>query len=419
MPGLGPALIIAGPLARRFEASGHRLFLVGGAVRDAIMGRDRPGAELDCTTDAHPGVVKELVAPAASSVWTQGERFGTIGCVIAGQTYEITTYRTERYDEDSRKPAVAFGDDIAEDLARRDFTVNAIACDVSTGALVDPWGGCGDLAAAVLRTPLGPEVAFRDDPLRMLRAARFIADCVLTPDPGLEAAVRAMADRLDIVSAERIRAELERLLLLRAPEPGLRFLASSTVLDRVLPGLVGSDIELTSRAVTAVPATAPHRWAALLAGDPRSAPDRLRELRCSRALIDAAARYTSALTGLDPPPTGAPALRRAVHSSWVSADTVDFARAVRHARGESVGEIDAFVNELEELRAVENIDDLKVPLTGTEVMKLLDLGPGPEVGRALDHLRQLGFDRGQLSPVEARAELARWRSAMVGSARPF
>lgn len=409
-PGLQSACSAAEPLARRFAAAGHRLWLVGGAVRDAVAGRTRPTTDLDCTTDARPDRVKELVASSASSVWSQGERYGTIGCVIGERTFEITTYRTERYPGDSRKPSVAFGGDIETDLARRDFTVNAMACDILTGALADPHRGRGDLAAGVLRTPLAPEVSFNDDPLRMLRAARFIAGHGLAPGPELTAAVRDLAGRLAIVSAERIRDELERLLLLEDPGPGLRFLAVTGLLDTVLPGLAGTDVEPLGRTVAMVAATPSARWAALLADQPDSAEARLRELRSSGALIESVGEYLSALAGLSAPPQGAPALRRAAPSPMTDPEAIEFVRAVRRSRGEPIDEIAAFEAALAELRSVENLDDPKPPLTGTEVMELLGLDPGPEVGRALDHLRELQFDRGPLSPAEARAELLRRQS---------
>lgn len=410
-PGLQPVRSAAEPLARSFEAAGHRLWLVGGIVRDAVAGRDRPIADLDCTTDARPGRVRDLVAPAASAVWAQGERYGTIGCVIGGRTFEITTYRSERYRPDSRKPSVAFGEDIEEDLARRDFTVNAMACDILTGALVDPHDGRGDLIAGVLRTPLAPEVSFRDDPLRMLRAARFIAGHGLAPGPGLAAAARVLSGRLAIVSAERIRDELERLLLTADPGPGLRFLAATAVLDPVLPVLAAADVHRLGRTVAAVPAEPAARWAALLSEQPETAAAWLRGLRGSNALIERVGRHLAALVGLSSPlPTDLPGLRRAVHSSLAEPAAVGFARSVRQARGEPTADLDAFEAALAGLRAAEDVDALAPPLTGVDVMELLGLDPGPEVGRALDYLRELGFDRGPLTPAEARAELQRWRS---------
>ena len=187
-------------LSERFRAAGHTLYLVGGSVRDAIVAGDRPagGAEptdtpsdLDFTTDARPDDIESVVAGWADAVWTQGKRFGTIGCTDGGRVYEITTHRAEAYHPDSRKPAVAFGDRVEDDLSRRDFTINAMALRLPEMELIDPFEGLADLAARRLRTPLDPEVSFGDDPLRMLRAARFIARFDLEPDRELVDAVKA------------------------------------------------------------------------------------------------------------------------------------------------------------------------------------------------------------------------------------
>ena len=218
---LAAALEAASGLARLFSAAGYRLYLVGGVVREAVAGRFLAGADLDCTTDARPPAVRRIVGGAATTLWTQGERFGTIGCVVDGQAFEITTHRAERYDPHSRKPIVAFGDDVEQDLARRDFTVNAMAIDTADGTLIDLHGGRQDLAARVLRTPLDPSISFGDDPLRMLRAARFIASHGLTPDEAVVDAVREMGERLQIVAVERVRDEFEKLLLLEDPFRGL------------------------------------------------------------------------------------------------------------------------------------------------------------------------------------------------------
>ena len=198
------------PLSGRFIDAGHRLYLVGGLVRDRLMGADRT-PDHDLTTDATPDRIRELVEGVADVVWLQGERFGTVGLRVGDHAMEITTHRAEAYVGDSRKPVVRFSIDLHEDLGRRDFTVNAMAVDVVDGTLHDPFDGRADLSAGILRTPLSPEESFGDDPLRMLRAARFHARYGLTPADGLVEAARSLADRLGIVSGERIRGELFRL----------------------------------------------------------------------------------------------------------------------------------------------------------------------------------------------------------------
>src|SRR5690606_29657682 len=172
---LKPILDDVRPLAERFEAAGHAVYLVGGIVRDLVLGRATHGADLDLTTDARPGETRAVLQGWADAVWDQGAAFGTIGARKGGTVFEITTHRAEAYREDSRKPHVVYSDDVTDDLSRRDFTVNAMALRVPDLELIDPYGGVDDLAAGVLRTPLAPEVSFSDDPLRMLRAARFIA----------------------------------------------------------------------------------------------------------------------------------------------------------------------------------------------------------------------------------------------------
>ena len=207
-------------LSERFEKAGYRLYLVGGSVRDALIDAEADPAgpsDLDLTTNAHPDEIERLVAGWADAVWTQGKRFGTIGAKHQGRTYDSTTHRAESYAPDSRKPEVEFGDSVDVDLSRRDFTINAMALALPSMELVDPFGGLGDLIAKKLRTPLDPRISFDDDPLRMLRAARFAARFAMTPEPALVEAMREMAGRLAIVSAERIRDELDRLVMLRVP----------------------------------------------------------------------------------------------------------------------------------------------------------------------------------------------------------
>src|SRR5688572_15465821 len=204
--------------------------------------------DIDLTTDARPEQTTDLVRSWADAVWDQGARFGTVGLKKADTVFEVTTHRAEAYSPDSRKPEVTFADAVEEDLSRRDFTVNAMALRVTGApgeapALIDPYGGVADLAAGVLRTPLSPEVSFTDDPLRMLRAARFIAGYGLAPDDDLIAAVRELVGRLDIVSAERIRDELSKLLVVEDPTAGLWFIVETGIADVVLPELPAMRVE--------------------------------------------------------------------------------------------------------------------------------------------------------------------------------
>jgi poly(A) polymerase len=241
-----PVLAELAPLAERFVANGHRLYLVGGTVRDLMVGSIDGDFDLDLTTDARPTEIKACLTGWADAIWTQGERFGTIGAKFGDRTYEVTTFRAESYADDSRKPHVTYADEIEVDLGRRDFTVNAMALELTgadTPVLVDPHGGAVDLASKVLRTPLGPDVSFSDDPLRMLRAARFIAGYELQPTEQLVAAVKDMAPRLEIVSAERIRDEFDKLMTVDHPATGLWFLYDTGLADQFVPEMSAMRLE--------------------------------------------------------------------------------------------------------------------------------------------------------------------------------
>ena len=409
LAGLGPALAATEPLASVFGADGWKLYLVGGVVRDALLGVTRDGSDLDCTTDAPPDAVKKLVAPIASAVWSQGERFGTIGCIVRDVTFEITTHRAERYDPASRKPVVTFGDNIADDLARRDFTVNAMAVNVNDGLLIDPHDGHADLKASRLRTPLDPEAAFNEDPLRMIRAARFTAGYHLDPDPAVISAIRQMGDRLQIVSVERIRDEFEKLLLLDDPTSGLRLLHETELLERFLPEVSGSEVEIAGRVVKSVVPRAPQRWAAVFATKPDSARGRLRELKSSTDLVDSVDGFLGTLELLRAVTPDSPSIRRAVHTSRVPIDdAAAFSHSVLEAQEESTSPLDTFIEALSELRDTEDVDGLTVALDGDEVMNLLSLAPGPDVGRALSFLEELLFECGAITADEASSALREW-----------
>jgi poly(A) polymerase len=240
-----PVLSEVADVAALFRSAGKRLYLVGGTVRDLLGGLDFDGLDYDATTDARPDEIKKIIAPWADAVWTQGEKFGTIGARKGTRVYEITTHRAEAYHPDTRKPDVEFSDAIETDLSRRDFTVNSMALEVTADSptLVDPFGGAADLMTRVLRTPLDPDISFSDDPLRMMRAARFIARFQMTPVPELVAAVHRMKDRLEIVSAERIRDELNKLIVVDAPSAGLWFLVETGLADLFLPELPAMRLE--------------------------------------------------------------------------------------------------------------------------------------------------------------------------------
>jgi poly(A) polymerase len=407
----------ARPLSERFTADGHRLFFVGGVVRDHLLGRPRRENDLDATTDARPREIKALIADLADAVWTQGERFGTIGCRVDGQVYEITTHRAESYAADSRKPEVVFGDRIEDDLARRDFTVNAMAVDLHDRRLVDPHDGRADLDAGRLRTPLDPVVSFSEDPLRMLRAARFHAGYGLEPAPELVDAMKGLLERIDIVSVERIRDELEKLLLLPDPAPGLGLLADTGLLGRVLPPLAGLTVDGAverGRGVAAVTTEAAGRWAALLA-PAGIGPADLAALRFSGALARDVVWFATAADWASAPghrPATAARVRR--DAALAPADrTLDellaWVEGLRRVADRPVGDLDEYRGVLADLRAAEpDLDDPAPLLDGAQVGEVLGIAPGREIGVAMRWLRDLRFDEGPMTADEAATRLRRW-----------
>lgn len=424
-PGVRAALEAARGLADAFAAAGHRLFLVGGIVRDDRIGRRRDDADYDLTTDARPDRIKELVGPLADAVWAQGERFGTIGCTIAGQEYEITTHRADTYDPDSRKPVVEFGDDIHDDLARRDFTINAMAVDMADGTLVDPFGGDDDLRAGSLRTPLDPEISFSDDPLRMVRAARFVATLAFTPDPVVVAAVEDMRARMEIVSVERVRDEFDKMLALGDPQPGFAFLSTTGLLHEVLPavaarGLAAGDVGRRVAPVNAAMAgdvLRPARWAALLLD---AAPDdrdgALRALKPSRDLT-AVVRWlldAEPWLGGGVVPVDRPSLRRLAAAAPKESsieDRLDFVAALRP--DDDLSDPRSVVASL---RAAESdLDDPRPPVSGQRVAAHLGLEPGPLIGEANAMLLEHRLEHGPASADEALALLDDWWSSRADS----
>src|SRR3954470_20635792 len=237
---------VADELGRRFAAAGHELHLVGGSVRDALLGR--LGDDLDFCTDAHPERTLEIVKGWADAIWETGREFGTIGVQKNGLRIEITTYRAEAYDGVTRRPVVRYGTNLLDDLQRRDFTINAMAVSVPGHVFTDPYGGVTDLAARMIRTPAAPSLSFSDDPLRMLRAARFAAKLRLTVDPAVVAAMQDMAADLDRITAERIRDEFTKLMCGLDPVAGLRLLVDTGLADRFIPEISGLKLEIDEHA---------------------------------------------------------------------------------------------------------------------------------------------------------------------------
>lgn len=404
-------------LGQAFSAAGHRLFLVGGIVRDQLL--DHPldaSSDIDLTTDAHPVEIKRIVAPLADDLWTQGERFGTIGMRTGGRDFEITTHRAESYAGESRKPEVSFGNDIEVDLSRRDFTVNAMAIEVPDGDLVDPYGGADDLAAGRLRTPLDADVSFSDDPLRMLRAARFAAKYDLEPDDRLVASAISLHDRMQIVAIERIGVEVRRLLGIDEVGPGLRFLADTGVLaevlghgDAAIRAAVGDRIDAAVEVAVPLPADWHLRLAAmgLTAFDDadgvRSMCNRLRLSGDDRSAVVALA--TAALGVVEATDLDAETLRR---WRWTCDDpdpAIELAAAIGDAHRAA-----AFRTALEDLAESETLD-ASAFIDGATIMAVLDASPGPIIGRAQVYLRDVYFAHGPLTESEQVELLRNWTPA--------
>jgi poly(A) polymerase len=449
---LRPVLDATAPLAERFTLEGRRLYLVGGVVRDLLVGRELVAGDrdIDLTTDARPEETKQIISGWADAVWTQGERFGTIGCKKGAWEFEITTHRAEAYSPDSRKPDVVFADAVEADLSRRDFTVNAMALSLPDPELIDPFGGAADLAAGRLRTPLSPEESFTDDPLRMLRAARFLAGYGLEPDASLVDAVTHMRQRLEIVSAERIRDELDKMLVVDDPTPGLWFLVDTALIDEFLPEIPAMRLEqdpihhhkdVLSHTFAVVAKTRPERIVRLAAlfhdiGKPktraigpsgvsfhhhevvgaRMTRDRMRALKYSNEDVDVVSRlvylhlrfHTYSMGWTDS------AVRRFVRDAGpLLGELIELTRCDCTTRNERKARMlarrmDELEERISELAEREELAAIRPDLDGNDVMAHLDLPPGRAVGEALDFLLELRLEQGPLPADEAYRRLDEW-----------
>lgn len=466
MSKLAPVAGLLTAVGDRFAEAGHELALVGGPVRDAVLGRLSSDADLDFTTDARPDDVLALLEGFAETTWDVGIRFGTVGARIDGREVEITTYRAEQYDPDSRKPEVAFGSTLTDDLVRRDFTINAMAIRLPELDFLDPFGGMDDIVAGMISTPGTPHDSFADDPLRMLRAARFSAQLGFDVADGVLAAMSAMADRLAIVSAERIREELMKIILSAAPRRGLTLLVDTGLIDFVLPELPLLRLEMDEHhhhkdvyehTLTVLeqaiileqahePASGPDavlRLAALLhdIGKPRTrrlepggrvsfhhhevvgarmTRKRMQELRFSNEQIDEVARLVELHLRFHGYGTGewtdsavrryvrdaGPLLTRLHKLTRADCTTRNKRRAIALQRS-----YDSLEARIEQLAQEEELAAIRPDLDGREIMRILDIAPGPVVGEAYQFLLDLRLDRGPMTPAMAEEALRAWWSA--------
>ncbi|MGO9506414.1 MAG: CCA tRNA nucleotidyltransferase [Mycobacterium sp.] len=446
-------------LGTAFAAAGHEIYLVGGSVRDALLGRSSP--DLDFTTDARPEQVQQIARPLADAIWDTGIEFGTVGVGKDDHRLEITTFRADTYDQVSRNPEVRFGDRLEDDLLRRDFTANAMAVRVTPsgpGEFLDPLGGLAALRARMLDTPSAPEVSFGDDPLRMLRAARFVSQLGFTVAPRVYQAIEDMAGELARISVERVAVELDKMLLGADPVAGIDLLVETGMGEVVLPEVGGMRMAIDEhhqhkdvyqhsltvlRQAIALEDEGPDlvlRWAALLhdIGKPdtrRHEPNggvsfhhhevvgakmvrkRMRALKYSKQMVDDVSQLVYLhlrFHGYGDGKWTDSAVRRYVADAGpllprlhklVRADctTRNQRRAARLRAS-----YDRLEDRIAELAAQEDLARVRPDLDGNAIMQLLDIPPGPLVGEAWNYLKELRLDRGPLTHEEASAELLAW-----------
>ena len=465
---LAPLLPLLTGLGERFSAAGHELALVGGPVRDALLGRlsDLPDADLDFTTDATPEQVLELLDGYAETTWDVGIRFGTVGARVDGREVEITTYRAEQYDPESRKPDVVYGASLEDDLGRRDFTINAMALRLPDQTFVDLYGGLEDLAAGLIRTPGTPEQSFSDDPLRMLRAARFSAQLGFEVADDVVTAMTEQGERLSIVSAERVREEFLKIVMSPDPRRGLTLLVDTGLCAQVLPELPLLRLEadehhhhkdVYEHTLTVLeqamvleqqhaPASGPDpvlRLAALLhdIGKPRTrrfesdgrvsfhhhevvgermTRKRMQALRFSNDLTDDVATLVGLHLRFHGYGTGEwtdSAVRRYVRDAGpllVRLHKLTRADCTTRNRKRALAlqrSYDSLERRIEVLAQEEELAAIRPDLDGRRIMELLDIPPGPVVGEAYQFLLDLRLDRGPMTQDDAEAALLAWWSA--------
>ena len=453
---------LASDLAKKFAEAGFTLALVGGPVRDAILGR--LGNDLDFTTNAKPDETKSIIKKGADSLWETGREFGTIAAQFGDVTVEITTYRSEKYETQSRNPEVNFGDNIEGDLLRRDFTVNAMALELTTTppTFIDNFDGVNDLALKVLRTPGTPENSFSDDPLRMMRAARFAAQLGFDVDPTILVAIKEMAARIEIISAERVRDEFVKLIMSENPRIGIALLVETGLADYVLPEIPKLKLEidehhhhkdvyehtlkvleqaisledrlggpnLVIRLAALLHDIGKPKTRELIAGGgvsfhhhevvgARMAKERLKTLRFSNDVVSDVSSLVFLHLRFHGYGTG----------EWTDSAVRRYIRDAEHQlihlhvltradcttrnqrKAESLAKTyDSLEERILKLMVEEELEKIRPDLDGVEIMAILGISPSPIVGRAYQYLLDLRMDRGPLGPDAAKAELLTWWS---------
>jgi poly(A) polymerase len=458
---LGESADLLKELGEKFSKNGFEISLVGGPVRDAVLGK--LVKDLDLTTNAKPEEIQKCLKGWADSIWDVGIKFGTVGAKVKDYVFEITTYRTEQYEDTSRKPSVEFGKTLEEDLARRDFTINAMALRLPNFELVDIYNGLTDLNNKILRTPLDSQISFSEDPLRMLRAARFMSKLDLKPQADLVEAMKTLAERLKIVSMERINDEFNKLLLTDKPRSGIELLVETGVAEHFLPELpalkleidehhhhkdvyqhsltvLDQVIDLENKHQPQIEADLVLRIAALLhdIGKPKTrkfegegrvsfhhhevvgarlAKKRLEKLRYSNEIIEQVCLLIELhlrFHGYGDGKWTDSAVRRYVRDAEEQLIRLHkLTRADCTTRNDAKAEklrnaYDDLEKRIVELSKQEELKSMRPELDGAEIMKVLGIKPGPEVGKAYQFLLDLRLDKGIIGIEKATEELKTW-----------